>query len=146
MSVQPVDAHNPADEDAAYAAWTDSLTSARYFHHLVIDRYRYKGIDVVRTVARHLKRSDDYAQWVDTHEAHRHVAVVNGGYGEFALIYALMHPQTLVSAVEPDDERAALLRYSAEGVAPNLRVVASRAELPAAPLPDKVFDVAAICL
>ncbi len=125
-------------------AWAAPLRTARSLHGLVVDRYRYKGTEVVRTVARRLRRYADYAQWIDTQTAYRQVTVVNGGYGEFALLYALVHPQTAVTAVEPDDERAALLRYSAEGVAPNLRVVADGDAHDGRTAPDKVFDVEAI--
>lgn len=98
------------------------IVSAAYFKHLVQDRYRYKGVDIVRNVNRNLRRHNNYAAFIDHDGAHVTMAVVNAGYGEFALLYALVHPGTHVVAWDSDPDKRAVLRYSAMGLADNLTV------------------------
>lgn len=102
-----------------------SLENADYYHRLVLDRYRYKGAEVLRTVKKRLKQYGNYAQWIDTPDAPASVCILNEGYGEFALLYALVHPGTEVAVYEPDEEKRALLHYCAQGIAPRLQVVES---------------------
>ncbi len=107
-----------------YARLAAQVETSAYFRPLVTDRFRYKGADVTAGVAKRLRRYKGYAAWVDAAAPETgSVLVFNEGYGEFALLYALVHRRTSVTVAEDNAELAALLRHSAEGVAPNLRVV-----------------------
>lgn len=108
-----------------YAATTKKIETAAYFSHLVQDRYRYKGVDIYRSVRKNLKRNNNYAAWVDTHDEYPIVLVKNGGYGEFALLYALVHRSTKVLVYEEDEIKRALLTHCAKDIANNLCVVDS---------------------
>ncbi len=96
--------------------------NARYFCELVLDRYRYKGTEVFGAVKRAVKKHGAYADRVDVAESGTAVVIHNDSLGEMALLYALVHPQQQVTVVEPDEERRALITYSAE-IAGNLKCV-----------------------
>ena len=87
---------------------------------LVLDRYRYKGPEVIGTVRRNLRRNNCYARWVDACYECDEALVLNSGYGEFALLFAIVHPHVKVLALEPDSDKTLVARYSAEGIADNL--------------------------
>ena len=98
--------------------------TARYFHGLLLDRYRYKGVEVYKSVKKSLKRFDDFDKWISpTPTRHNDVVVVNKGYGEFALLYALVHKDVQVYVLEEDNERAALISYCAEGITHNVKII-----------------------
>jgi len=98
------------------------LETPEYFRALVIDRYRYKGADVASSVSRRLKQLDDYRQRAT--EADRAIdgTFSDEGHGEYALLYALTHPDRRVSTTLADADRATLAIHSAEGIADNLTI------------------------
>ncbi len=106
-----------------YAKIASKTETAHYYHGLVLDRYQYKGTDIYRAVRNSLKRFDDYSKWVDEDKTSSEVLVVNQGYGEFALLYALVHKDVSVSVYEPDEEKSTLLYYCAEGLVSNLKII-----------------------
>lgn len=95
----------------------------KYAHYLVLDRYRYKGVEVFATVKRNLRRTHDYHEWMESQDNTQPVIIEQAGFGEKALLYALMHPKTKVIAVESDEEKCDLMRYSMEGVVDNVEIV-----------------------
>lgn len=99
------------------------MSTLKYCHDLVLDRYRYKGVEVFGTVKRNLKHNHDYEEWMGLQDTNHPVIIQPAGYGEKALLFALMHPGAEVVAVEADAEKCDLLRYSAKGIVTNLRVV-----------------------
>ena len=105
-----------------YGQLKHRLETADYFAALVTDRFRYKGVEVARTVERNLRKHHNYTAQVDVPATADKVTLANEGLGEMALLYALVHPDVEVTVVEPDEDKAALLRYSTEGVAPNLKI------------------------
>ena len=109
--------------DRDYAEVAARKEDSHYFHGLVLDRYRYKGTEVYAEVSKRLRRTNDYADRIDKPGKIGRMALDNEGCGEFALLYALVHRDVEVDVYEPDAEKAALLRYCAEGVAGNLKVV-----------------------
>ena len=109
-----------------WRAETESrMRTACSFHGLVLDRYRYKGTEIFAAVRRSLRRNACFVAQVDVAETSPTVCFANTGYGEMPLIYALVHPAQQVIVTEPDADRRALLRYCAEGIAPNLTVCES---------------------
>lgn len=97
--------------------------SIKYAHYLVLDRYRYKGADVFVTVKRNLRRTHDYYDWVKAQDNAHPVVIEQAGFGEKALLYALLHPRAKVIAVETDEEKCDLMRYSMAGVVDNVEIV-----------------------
>ena len=92
---------------------------------LVLDKYRYKGYDILSAVKRHIRRHDNYKPWTDREDLHQHVIVMNNGYGEFSLLMALRHPDKTFVAYEDDEEKRLLAKYSAEGLVNNLSILPS---------------------
>ena len=74
-------------------------------------------------MCRKLKNNNNYTQYVDSMDEPPVVLVKNGGYGEFALLYALVHKQTKVLVYETDENRKALLTYCAKDLVDNLEVI-----------------------
>ena len=72
-----------------------------------------------------MKSHKCYSEQIDGQPNSGAAVIVNAGYGEFALLYALVHKQVQVTAWEPDDDKRTVLRHCAEGVAPNLTVADS---------------------
>ena len=110
-----------------------------YLHYLVLDRYRYKGVEVFGTVKKNLRQTDDYYAWIAEQEkvlaasaeGHRdtttcQLVVEHAGYGEHVLLFALQHPEVKVVAVEEDAEKCDLMKYSMEGVVENVEIVHAR--------------------
>ncbi len=91
-----------------------------YYKSFVLDRYRYKEKEIVDAVKRNLKAGYNHTD-ISVREDGTYIR--ESGYGERALIYALSHADEQVTACMPDEEKAAVLRYSAEGVAKNLVII-----------------------
>lgn len=108
-----------------YARIACKIETAAYYSPLVLDRYRYKGEEIFRAVRKNLKNNNNYTKAVDTIDEHAVVLVKHGGYGEFALLYALVHRQTKVLVYETDENKKALLTYCAQDLVDNLEVIDS---------------------
>ena len=79
-------------------------------------------MDIYRSVHKNIKRNESFTRWIDTSENLSAVLIKNNDHGEFALLYALVHPSTLVTVLEEDESKRALLTYCAKGIADNLQV------------------------
>lgn len=79
-------------------------------HHLVLDRYRYKGAEVYSAVRKSLK---GYSGGV----------LVESAYGEKALLYAFLHPEEQIQVQTGDEDVASLLRGATEGFVSNLKIL-----------------------
>lgn len=108
-----------------YAQLVAQKETSTYFVPLLIDRYRYRDIEVAKLLRKRLKQYNHYTQWIDKPIACANAIVINEGPGDFALLYALVHHQVKVWIVEPNDETANVIRYAAAEVAPNLHVVST---------------------
>ena len=105
-----------------YERLAREIETAVYFAPLVEDQYCYKGVEIYRSVHKNIKRNDCFTRWIDTSESSSAVLIKNNDHGEFALLYALVHPSTLVTVLEEDESKRALLTYCAKGIADNLQV------------------------
>ena len=94
-----------------------------YYHDLVLDRYRYKGVEVFSTVKRNLRRNRDYQAWMEQQDTSLPVIIPSAGYGEKALLFALLHPETKVIAVEADPDKCRLMKFSMEGIVENVEII-----------------------
>ena len=99
-----------------YREVAEQIETADYYRRLTLDKYRFKGVDVMREVKHNLRKFDNYAAWVDTPCTAQRVAVLNSGWGEFALLFALTHCHIEVIAVEADADKTQLARYVADGL------------------------------
>ncbi len=84
----------------------------------VSDRYRYRGVEISMAVNRRLR------YW-RSHEAELSQlsdgeTITDDGWGETALLVALLNPQRRYVAVIADDERAIVARHATENVTNNL--------------------------
>lgn len=105
-----------------YAEWVNEQENAEYFKPLVLDRFRYKGTEIYGEVKHNLKKQACYSSEIDAANASETIIVDNRGWGEYALLMALVHKQAEVVVHETDADRADLLKYCAEELAPNLQI------------------------
>ncbi len=103
-----------------YRLLRSRIETPAYFTAFVIDRYRYKGAELLARVKRSLK-APALPPIPETESPV--VEMANTGYGETALLAALVYPDVKFVVSEPDDEVRDIARYAAEGVAPNLTYV-----------------------
>ena len=94
-----------------------------YYHDLVLDRYRYKGVEVFSAVKRNLRRNRDYQAWMEQQDTSLPVIIPSAGYGEKVLLFALLHPETKVIAVEADPDKCRLMKFSMEGIVENVEII-----------------------
>jgi hypothetical protein len=89
---------------------------------LVIDSYRYKGIEITKAVKKGMKRYIGYFGKLNcpSWQEGTKVFIVNSGWGEFSLLVALEHPQWKIVAVEENADKRRVAAISAEGVVNNL--------------------------
>ena len=73
------------------------------------------------TVGRNLKVRRCYADTVDRPYEGQEITVENCGYGEEALLMALVHPDKTVVARDVDALKLSVLRSAAEGLVDNLK-------------------------
>lgn len=102
----------------------DRYETADYFASLVIDRYRYKGVELLREVKGNLRKNNNYSSLVDQKQSQL-VIIINSGYGEMPLLMALVHPDVRVIAVENDHDRLTVAKYAADGLVDNLEYKSS---------------------
>lgn len=98
---------------------------ADYFVGLVLDRYKYKGVEVMNAVRRNLSKYKNYAQWIDTPVPQQPIFIADTGLGEFAMLFSLVHKDHDVTLLINDDDKATLAKYSLSDVAGNVKVIAS---------------------
>jgi predicted exporter len=84
----------------------------------VSDRYRYRGVEISMAVNRQLRywrsHEAELSQLSDSE------TITDDGWGETALLVALLNPQRRYVAVVADDERALVARHACENVTNNL--------------------------
>jgi hypothetical protein len=91
---------------------------------VVLDRYRYKGTDVVNSAKKALKRlAQNHALIEGFYNGKAFFVVDEAGHGELALLLALMYPERLVYVKPQSDEVASLIAGCIDGFIYNLKVV-----------------------
>ena len=102
-----------------YRALCLQLETPDYYSDLVIHNYIYKGASVERAVRRNLRRNDNYRSQISQLPDEGKVVIANSGYGEFALLLALVKQQLQVIGFEKNDDLRELAANCAS-VPPNL--------------------------
>ncbi len=91
--------------------------SVEYYRDLIVDRFRYKGRDEVEKARQALSKNMNSVRYIPDE---KELSINDAGNGAMALAWALLNPDKTVYAEMESDEKASLLRYSAEGVVSNL--------------------------
>jgi hypothetical protein len=88
------------------------IETTHYYHHYIVYKYTYKGIGIEKETRKLLRQHDDFSKWIDDYcpadSASNSVAVINAGRGQFALLFALVHPDIEVNAYAYDADDVAL--------------------------------------
>ena len=103
-----------------YKSIAKGIENSFYYSPFVIDRYRYKGVECLKTVRHNMKKFHCYDKWIDKDYSTDNIMVLNGGYGEFALLFAITHPDKKVFFFDESEENTLLVKYCAEGIITNL--------------------------
>ena len=98
---------------AEYEALCRRVETPAYFTDLVLHNYIYKGPSVERAVRHALRQHDNYTAEISALPDSGEVTLRNTGYGEQALLAALVKPHLQITAVEPDDDRRAIAEHCA---------------------------------
>ena len=99
------------------------IETADYYAPIVKDRYRYKGVDIFASVVRNLKKTGNYAMQINSFASLDIIRLNDDGYGELALLCALVYPKAKVQVVMHDEEKADVLRYSADKLVGNIEIL-----------------------
>ncbi|MBQ1676173.1 MAG: acyltransferase, partial [Bacteroidaceae bacterium] len=110
---------------ARYDELCRNIEKSNYFVGLVKDLYMYRGVDIMRSVNRNLRRNGNYSAIVDAPVSAAKVVIDGVGYGEAALLFTLVHPDVQVVAVEADADKRTVAQNCIGEVAPNVEVVES---------------------
>jgi 1-acyl-sn-glycerol-3-phosphate acyltransferase len=111
-----------------FARISQQIETATYFKPFVLYNYLYKGVNIEYQVRKILTKTHCYAQWIDQYRQTAPVLIVNNGYGVLGFLFALVHKQVQVTAIDRDADNIALAR-SCAGIPPNLRLY-EESELP----------------
>lgn len=94
---------------------------AEYYVPLVLDRYRYKGVDIWHEVKASLGNKNIISA---TNATQPNVIILEEtGYGERALLMALVHKHAIVKAIITDSFRREVAHYACKGVADNIIII-----------------------
>jgi 1-acyl-sn-glycerol-3-phosphate acyltransferase len=106
----------------AYAALAMRMERAAYFAPFVAYHYIYKGIETEYAVRRELKKHKAYSEQIDQWRptGGGQLLAVNGGFGAFAIIFALVHRNASIISVDTDPQKIAIAS-NCEALPPNVR-------------------------
>lgn len=85
---------------------------------LVRGRYIYKGLSISRSVNRHLR---DHADELYNIQIEKNFTIHDSGYGEQALLLALLHPDAHIVAILPDVDRLRIAQVAAQDFVTNIQ-------------------------
>ena len=105
--------------DKNYQLLKKQNETAEYYSPFVLDRYRYKGIEIFRTVERNLSHYRQTVENLRSVDAST-IIVSNSGWGELALLIALTRPDATIVAVEKDEDMLCVSRIASENVTNNI--------------------------
>jgi hypothetical protein len=74
----------------------------------------------MRTIQSNLKNHSNYSEEIDRDIVEESIYINHCGYGEKALLMALVHPDKQIIASEADKDKLTIAKYAAEGIVSNL--------------------------
>ena len=122
-----------------YAEICARRETADYYAWYVCEKYRAAGRRAHREACRLLRRNANFRAVIDAAPAAESVRIDRAARGEFALLYALVHPQTEVHTVETDPALLAVARR-ALSLPANLHLHASPGDVPPVALCYRLDD------
>lgn len=99
---------------------------------LVLDNYKYCGIEIYSSVKKRLKRHNAYSQWLDNCHDLKAAVVINAGWGEYPLILSLIQPDIELFALDVDPDKVNVMAH---------RLAIHNTKASAAVLDDESADV-----
>lgn len=105
--------------DKKFQLMKNQHETIEYYVPFVLDRYRYKGTEIFRSVKRNLNNYKRHAEKYNTIDSSC-IIVLNSGWGELSLLLALTKPNAIVISVEKDEEKLCVSSIAAENVVNNI--------------------------
>jgi 1-acyl-sn-glycerol-3-phosphate acyltransferase len=105
-----------------YAEIVHQTETPEYFADKVLKNYIYKGADIARAVRKSLKKHDNFRTDIEKLPEMGEITIQNTGYGEFALMAALVRKNLKINATESDVEKFEIAR-SCASVPQNLKFI-----------------------
>jgi len=87
-----------------YAEIVEKIETPRYFADKVLKNYIYKGAEVEKNAKKELKTALSKMQNLKITNFDTSFLIENNGYGVFSLLFALVHKNAVVYAVEENDD------------------------------------------
>lgn len=112
-----------------YAEICSEREGADYYAWYVRQKYRTQGQKIGRACRRTLQQQANFRTLIDEAPDARCIRIDHCSNGEFALLYALVRPQTEVYALESDPKRLAIARQ-ARSLPDNLHLSADESGIP----------------
>lgn len=103
-----------------YAKLKKEYETTSFFKSLLLDRYKYKGMEVMSTIRSNMKKFENYSKYIDRDILEETVFIKHSGYGEMALLFALVHPDKKIIAYEENYEKCELAKYAAKDLVNNI--------------------------
>lgn len=99
------------DHRIRYDALCRQLETPHYFHDYVINKYIYKGLELERETRRLLRENNDFSAEVDGDISAESSSkeITMDDHGQFALMFALVHPKMDIHAYTTDPDTLALM-------------------------------------
>ncbi len=105
--------------DKKFQLMKNQHETIEYYVPFVLDRYRYKGTEIFRSVKRNLNNYKRHAEKYNSIDSSC-IIVLNSGWGELSLLLALTKPKATVISVEKDEEKLCVSSIAAENVVNNI--------------------------
>ncbi len=105
--------------DKKFQLMKNQHETIEYYIPFVLDRYRYKGTEIFRSVKRNLNNYKRHAEKYNSVDS-AFIIVLNSGWGELSLLLALTKPNATVISVEKDEEKLCVSSIAAENVVNNI--------------------------
>ena len=105
--------------DKKFQLMKNQHETIEYYVPFVLDRYRYKGTEIFRSVKRNLNNYKRHAEKYNSIDSSC-IIILNSGWGELSLLLALTKPNATVISVEKDEEKLCVSSIAAENVVNNI--------------------------
>ena len=96
-----------------YAEIVKEIETPDYFADKVLKNYIYKGAAIERAVKKSLKKNDNFKNEIEKLPETGEITITNIGYGEFALMAALVRKNLKITAIETDFDKFEIARNCA---------------------------------
>lgn len=102
-----------------YTSIASTIENATYYRKFVLDLYRYRGAEIYAAVRRNINRNRCFTDIIDNPILQKKIKLSDCGYGELAILMAMVHKEIQIEAFMDDTEKLSVARICAENI-PNL--------------------------